>query len=168
MDSQPPKPRLREQFQALMRAHHYSIRTKKSYWYSIRFYLRFHQMRHPLEMGPSEVNQFLSWQRAPGGGGHTKSGISLRPHPAPGICRLAQPAAVSSGASEGWAYGYRWRRSLPKDSEVPSMLTGSVVRSDVAIQERLHVPTDRNNKGARRRLCLPQQLSVPDRRAQLS
>jgi len=31
MDSQPPKPRLREQFQAVMRAHHYSIRTEKSY-----------------------------------------------------------------------------------------------------------------------------------------
>ena len=44
-----------------MRAHHYSIRTEKSYWYWIRFYLRFHQMRHPLELGPSEVNQFLSW-----------------------------------------------------------------------------------------------------------
>lgn len=61
MDSQPPKPRLQEQFHALMRAHHYSIRTEKSYWYWIRFYLRFHQMRHPLELGPSEVNQFLSW-----------------------------------------------------------------------------------------------------------
>ena len=61
MDSQPPKPRLREQFQALMRAQHYSIRTEKSYWYWIRFYLRFHQMRHPPELGPSEVNRFLSW-----------------------------------------------------------------------------------------------------------
>ena len=61
MNSQPPKPRLQEQFHALMRAHHYSIRTEKSYWYWIRFYLRFHQMRHPLELGPSEVNQFLSW-----------------------------------------------------------------------------------------------------------
>lgn len=61
MDSQPPKPRLREQFHALMRAHHYSIRTEKSYGHWIRFYLRFHQMRHPLELGPSEVNQFLSW-----------------------------------------------------------------------------------------------------------
>ena len=61
MDRQPPKPRLQEQFRALMRAHHYSIRTEKSYWYWIRFYLRLHQMRHPLEMGPSEVNQFLSW-----------------------------------------------------------------------------------------------------------
>ena len=52
---------MQEQFHALMRAHHYSIRTEKSYWYWIRFYLRFHQMRHPLELGPSEVNQFLSW-----------------------------------------------------------------------------------------------------------
>lgn len=42
-----------------MRAHHYSGRTEKSYW--IRFYLRFHQLRHPLEMGPAEVNRFLSW-----------------------------------------------------------------------------------------------------------
>lgn len=44
-----------------MRAHHYSIRTEKSYWYWIRFYLRFHQLWHPLEMGPAEVNRFLSW-----------------------------------------------------------------------------------------------------------
>lgn len=29
MDSQPPKPRLRGQFHAVMRAHHYSIRTEK-------------------------------------------------------------------------------------------------------------------------------------------
>lgn len=44
-----------------MRAHHYSIRTEKSYWYWIRFYLRFNQMRHPLELGTGEVNSFLSW-----------------------------------------------------------------------------------------------------------
>jgi len=44
-----------------MRAHHYSVRTEKRYWYWIRFYLRFHQLRHPLEMGPAEVNRFLSW-----------------------------------------------------------------------------------------------------------
>lgn len=55
------KPRLRDQFRSVMRAHHYSIRTEKSYWYWVRFYLRFHQLRHPLEMGPAQVNQFLSW-----------------------------------------------------------------------------------------------------------
>lgn len=55
------KPRLKEQFRSIMRAKHYSVSTEKSYWYWIRFYLRFHQMRHPLELGPAHVNQFLSW-----------------------------------------------------------------------------------------------------------
>lgn len=60
--SQPSSaPRLQEQFRAVIRLHHYSIRTEKSYWYWIRYFLRFHKMRHPLEMGPSEVNAFLTW-----------------------------------------------------------------------------------------------------------
>ncbi|MAD00515.1 integrase [Pseudomonas abyssi] len=61
MDSIPIKPRLREQFRAVIRVNHYSIRTEKSYWYWIRYFIRFHQMRHPLELGPQEVNAFLSW-----------------------------------------------------------------------------------------------------------
>lgn len=61
MDPLEPKPRLQEQFRSVMRANHYSLRTEKSYWYWIRFYLRFHAMRHPSEMGAREVNQFLSW-----------------------------------------------------------------------------------------------------------
>tara|TARA_R110001592_G_scaffold298362_1_gene569002 strand:+ start:182 stop:1147 length:966 start_codon:yes stop_codon:yes gene_type:complete len=61
MDSISPKPRLRDQFRAVIRVNHYSIRTEKTYWYWIRFYIRFHKMRHPLELGPSDVNAFLSW-----------------------------------------------------------------------------------------------------------
>jgi hypothetical protein len=61
MDSSTSKPRLREQVRAVMRVHHYSIRTEKSYWYWIRYFIRFHQLRHPLEMGALEVNAFLSW-----------------------------------------------------------------------------------------------------------
>jgi integron integrase len=61
MDSSTSKPRLREQVRAVMRVHHYSIRTEKSYWYWIRYFIRFHQLRHPLEMGAAEVNAFLSW-----------------------------------------------------------------------------------------------------------
>lgn len=61
MDSHSPKPRLRDQFRAVIRVNHYSIRTEKSYWYWIRYCIRFHQMRHPLELGPAEVNAFLSW-----------------------------------------------------------------------------------------------------------
>ncbi|WP_256663673.1 phage integrase N-terminal SAM-like domain-containing protein [Pseudomonas sp. gcc21] len=40
---------------------HYSIRTEKSYWCWIRYFIRFHKLRYPLEMGPAEVNAFLSW-----------------------------------------------------------------------------------------------------------
>ncbi|MFZ3205660.1 MAG: integron integrase [Pseudomonas sp.] len=61
MDSSTSKPRLREQVRMVMRLHHYSIRTEKSYWYWIRYFIRFHQLRHPLEMGAVEVNAFLSW-----------------------------------------------------------------------------------------------------------
>lgn len=61
MDSLIPKPRLRDQFRSVMRLHHYSIRTEKSYWYWIRYFIRFHGMRHPLELGSSDVNAFLSW-----------------------------------------------------------------------------------------------------------
>lgn len=61
MDTLPPKPRLREQVRNVMRVHHYSIRTEKTYWYWIRFFVRYHRMRHPIEMGPAEVNEFLTW-----------------------------------------------------------------------------------------------------------
>lgn len=57
----PTAPRFRDQFRAVIRLHHYSIRTEKSYWYWIRYFIRFHKLRHPLEMGPAEVNAFLTW-----------------------------------------------------------------------------------------------------------
>lgn len=61
MDATSTRPRLRDQFRAVIRVNHYSIRTEKSYWYWIRYFIRFHQLRHPLELGPAEVNAFLSW-----------------------------------------------------------------------------------------------------------
>lgn len=61
MESLSPRPRLQEQFRSVIRLNHYSIRTEKSYWYWIRYFIRFHDMRHPLELGPSDVSTFLSW-----------------------------------------------------------------------------------------------------------
>lgn len=55
------EPRLRDQVRAVIRVNRYSIRTEKSYWYWIRFFIRFHEMKHPREMGPREVNEFLTW-----------------------------------------------------------------------------------------------------------
>lgn len=61
MDHLSSKPRLQEQFRSVIRLNHYSIRTEKSYWYWIRYFIRYHGMRHPLELGPGDVNTFLSW-----------------------------------------------------------------------------------------------------------
>lgn len=55
------KPRLRDQVRAVVRVNHYSIRTEKAYWYWIRFYIRYHQMKHPKDMGPQDVKEFLTW-----------------------------------------------------------------------------------------------------------
>lgn len=43
-----------------MRTKHYSLRTEKTYWYWIRYFIRFHRLRHPREMAESEA-QFLTW-----------------------------------------------------------------------------------------------------------
>ena len=55
------QPRLRDQVRAVIRVNHYSVRTEKSYWYWIRYFIRFHQMTHPRDMGPREVKEFLTW-----------------------------------------------------------------------------------------------------------
>jgi hypothetical protein len=45
---------------ATLRRKHYSIRTEKSYLRWIRQYLDFHDQRHPMEMGASELEAFLN------------------------------------------------------------------------------------------------------------
>lgn len=48
-----------ESIRRTMRLRGYSIRTEKSYLYWIRYYIRFHKRRHPIEMGKVEIIQFL-------------------------------------------------------------------------------------------------------------
>ena len=59
MDGKEPK--LRDKVRAVVRVNHYSIRTEKAYWYWIRFFIRYHQMKHPRDMGPQDVKEFLTW-----------------------------------------------------------------------------------------------------------
>ena len=58
-DTAPP-PRLLDQLRDRIRFRHYSLRTERTYAHWVRRYIRFHQMRHPREMGASEVTAFLS------------------------------------------------------------------------------------------------------------
>ena len=53
--------RLIERLREAIRSRHYSRRTEQTYWYWIRYFVRFHGTRHPAQMGAPEVTAFLSW-----------------------------------------------------------------------------------------------------------
>jgi integron integrase len=55
-----PKLKLLDQVSEVMRFKHYSLRTETTYREWIRRFILFHGKRHPREMGPPEVERFLS------------------------------------------------------------------------------------------------------------
>lgn len=55
------KPRLMDRVRRTLRLGHYSLRTEKAYCYWIRYYIRYHGLRHPADMGPVEVRAFLEY-----------------------------------------------------------------------------------------------------------
>lgn len=57
---QPQKPRLLDRVRHAVRTLHYSRRTEIAYVRWVRQYILFHGKRHPADMGPEEVRQFLS------------------------------------------------------------------------------------------------------------
>ncbi len=52
-------PRLLDQLRESIRYKHYSLRTEDAYVYWVRWYIRFHGLRHPRDMGAPEVEAFL-------------------------------------------------------------------------------------------------------------
>ena len=54
------KPKLLDQVSKEIQTRHYSRRTEKTYRNWIKQFVLFHNKRHPIEMGESEVNKFLS------------------------------------------------------------------------------------------------------------
>ena len=62
-----PKLKLLDQVSEVMRFKHYSLRTETTYRGWIRRFILFHGKRHPREMGPPEVERFLSDLAGPPG-----------------------------------------------------------------------------------------------------
>jgi site-specific recombinase XerD len=60
----PQSKRLMEQLCEVLRYKHYSLKTEQAYCYWVRFFVRWRgrggPMRHPRDMGASEVTQFLT------------------------------------------------------------------------------------------------------------
>jgi len=59
MDS-PTTPRLLDRVRDKIRVKHYSIRTEQAYVDWIKRFIRFHGKQHPVELGPVEVEAFLT------------------------------------------------------------------------------------------------------------
>jgi integron integrase len=59
-DPQPQGKKLLEQLRDLIRVKQYSPRTEKTYLKWVREYILFHNKRHPKEMGPVEIKQFIT------------------------------------------------------------------------------------------------------------
>ncbi len=55
------KPKLLDQLKRCIRDKYYSLRTEEAYVYWARWFIRFHGLRHPAEMGATEVRAFLSY-----------------------------------------------------------------------------------------------------------
>lgn len=58
--ARPSSPTLLDVVRREIRARHMSLRTEGTYVYWVRDFVRFHGRRHPREMGPSEVEAYLS------------------------------------------------------------------------------------------------------------
>ena len=52
--------RLLDQVRERARYLDYSFSTEKTYLYWVRFYIRWHGLRHPRDMGPRELEAFLT------------------------------------------------------------------------------------------------------------
>ena len=57
----PVKKRLLEEVRDKIRLKHYSLKTERSYIGWIKRYIFFHNKRHPVQMGKTEIELFLSW-----------------------------------------------------------------------------------------------------------
>lgn len=55
------QPKLLDRVRIAIRLKNYSIRTEEAYVAWVERYIRFHKLRHPLEMGASEIEAFLAY-----------------------------------------------------------------------------------------------------------
>ncbi len=54
-------PKLLDQLSNALRSRHYSKRTEKAYCQWVKRFIQFHDLRHPAEMGETEINAFLTY-----------------------------------------------------------------------------------------------------------
>jgi hypothetical protein len=54
-------PKLLVRLRHAVRVRHYSPRTQEAYTGWVRRFVHYHGLRHPAELGPPDIGEFLSW-----------------------------------------------------------------------------------------------------------
>jgi integron integrase len=111
-------PKLLDRLRRCIRDRHYSVRTERAYVYWARWYIRFHGLRHPMEMGALEVQAFLSFLA-------NERQVSVSTHHQ-ALCALLFLYKTVLGIDLAWIDG----SSRPvKPARVPTVLTVQEVES---------------------------------------
>lgn len=122
--SPPPGPRLLQQVRERARYLHYSLRTEQAYVYWIRFFVRWHGMRHPREMGAPEVQAFLTMLA-------TQRRVSSSTHNQ-ALSALLFLYREALGQDSPWLDGLQ--RPI-HTKRIPTVLTGEEVRALLAAMD---------------------------------
>ena len=50
-----------QQVRNVLRVKRYSYKTEQSYCYWIKYFIRYHNLKHPQQLGPDDVKTFLTY-----------------------------------------------------------------------------------------------------------
>jgi integrase len=134
-----------------IRDKHYSLSTERTYVYWARWYIRFHGLRHPRDMGPEEIRAFLSYlnnERQIAGATHTQA-----------LCALLFLYNEVLNIELPWIDGVSRPKRPPKR---PTVLTQTEVNLVLAQMEGVYQLIARLLYGAGMRLSECAQLRIKD------
>jgi integron integrase len=146
---QPPK--LLDQLRRCIRDNHCSVRTERAYVYWARWYIRFHGLRHPADMGGKEIQAFMSYlvnERQIAGATYTQA-----------LCAPLFLYKKVLGIELPWIEGIS-RPSKP--ARRPTVLTAQEVELVLLQMEGVHALIARLLYGTGMRLMECAQLRVKD------
>jgi integron integrase len=147
--SKPPK--LLDQVKRCIRDKHYSLRTEEAYVYWIRWYIRFHDLRHPANMGADDVRGFLSYLT-------NERKVSVSTHKQ-ALCALLFLYKQVLGSAFPWLDDLHRPKRAPR---LPTVLTEFEVSAVLAEMKGIHALMARLLYGTGMRLMECMMLRVKD------
>lgn len=119
--SLPGRPvKLMDRFRAWMRQNHYRYPTEQTYVHWVKKYIRYHRLRHPREMGATEIEEFLTF-------------LALRRYCSPATQKIALNSLNCFYRKfMGIDYGQLRFRNSRRKTRVPTVFTDKEAREIVA------------------------------------